>query len=57
MQNLRSELTGIIDLMCTSAVPGQYPVLSYPESPWGAPLGEEVAAMTDCLKASILFLS
>ena len=52
-----SELTGIIDLMCTSAVQGQYPVLSHPESPWGAPPGEEVAAMTDCLKASILFLS
>ena len=26
------------------------PMLSHPESPWGAPPGEEVAAMTDCLK-------
>ena len=42
--------------MCTSAVQGQYPVLSHPESR-GAPLGEELAAVTDCLKVSILFLS
>ena len=39
-------LTEIIPLIFTSAIRGQYPVLSHPESPQGAPLG--VAAVADC---------
>ena len=35
----RSGLTEIIPLMCTSAVWGQHPVFSHPESLQGAPLG------------------
>ena len=46
-------LTEIIPLICTSAIWGQYPVLSHPESPQGASLG--VAAVADCLMAGILF--
>ena len=48
-------LTEIIPLMCTSAIWGQYPVLSHPEPPQGAPLG--VAAVSDGLMVGILFLS
>ena len=48
-----SGLTEIISLICTSALWGQYPVLSHPQSPQGAPLG--VAAVTDGLMVGILF--
>ena len=36
-------ITEIIPLMCTSALWGQYPVLSHPESPQGAPWGVAAA--------------
>ena len=39
-----SRLTEIIPLICTSATWGQYPVLSHPESPQGAPSGMATAA-------------
>ena len=41
-----SGLTEIILLICTSALWGQGPVLSHPESPQGAWLG--VAVVADC---------
>lgn len=44
-----SGLIEIIALNCTLAVEGQGPVLSHPESPRGAPLGE--AVVPDCLMA------
>ena len=44
-EEAKSELTEIIPLMCTSAIWGQYPVLSHPVSPRGVPLG--VAAAVD----------
>ena len=40
-----SGLTGIIPLICTSAIWGQYPVLSHGKAPHGALLG--VAAVVD----------
>ena len=39
-----SRLTEIIPLMCTSALWGQYPVLSHPESPQGVCRGETAVA-------------
>ena len=41
-----SGLTEIIPLICTSAIWGQYPVFSHPESPQGALSG--MAAAADC---------
>ena len=35
-------LIEIIPLICTSALWGQYPVLSHPESPQGSPSGAAV---------------
>lgn len=40
----------IISLICTSAAEDRYPVLSHPESSWGAPLG--LAAGAEGLIAS-----
>ena len=40
----QSGLTEIIPLIRTSALWGQYPVLSHPESPQGAPLGVAAGA-------------
>ena len=34
-----SGFTEIIPLICTLSIEGQYPVLSHPECPQGAPLG------------------
>lgn len=55
LRGLALWLTGIILLMCTSALRGQYPVLSHPESPqvhhqggWG------VATVAEGLMAGIL---
>ena len=39
-----SVLTEIIPLMCTSAIWGQYPIPSHPESPQGAALGTAAVA-------------
>ena len=47
-----SGLTEIIPLIRTSALWGQYPVLSHPESPQGASLG-----VADGLMSGILFPS
>ena len=33
-----SGLTEIVPLICTSAICGQHPVVSHPESPWGTSL-------------------
>ena len=51
-----SGLIEIIPLICTSAVWGQYPVFSHPETPQGAPFWGG-AAMADGLMAGILFPS
>ena len=40
----KSGLSEIISLLCISAIWGQRPVLSHPESPQGAPLGAAAAA-------------
>ena len=45
----------IIPLMYTSAVGGQYPVFSQPESPWGASM--QVGCRTDCWMVGTLFPS
>ena len=45
-----SGLTEIIPLICTSAVCGQHPVVSHPESPWGT-------LMTDGWMMGIWYLS
>ena len=50
-----SGLIDIIPSICTSAMWGQYPVLSPPESPRVSPLG--VDAAVDCWIVGILFLS
>ena len=50
-----SGLTEIIPLMCTSALWGQHPVLSHPESSQGA--GLEEAAAAEGLVVGILFPS
>ena len=52
-----SGLTEITPLICTSAIWGQYPVLSHPESPQGKLLGLGVASVADGLMVGILFLS
>ena len=49
-----SWLIEIIPLICILAVWDQYPVLSHPESPQGAPLG--LAAVTDSLMATTSFV-
>ena len=53
----KSGLTVILPLICTLTIQGQYPVLSPPESPQGAPLwGAGVVAVADGL-IRLLFLS
>ena len=47
------ELIEIIPLICTSAIWGQCPMFSHPESPQGAPLG--VPAAAESLMPGILF--
>ena len=49
-----SGLTEIIPLICTLAIWGQHPVLSYPESSQGALLGSAVVA--DGLMAATFFV-
>ena len=51
-----SELTEIIPSMCASAIWGQHPVLSHPESQ-DAALGGGLAAEADCEMVGGLFLS
>ena len=50
-----SGLAGIIPLIHISAIWGQYPVLSHPESPQGAPL--EVAEVVERFEMGNRFVS
>ena len=50
-----SELTEVIPLMCASAIWGQDPVLSHPESPQDAMLGGGLAAEADCERWAYCF--
>ena len=50
-----SGLSEIIPLMCNSAIYGQYPVFSHPQSPQGAELG--INAMAEGLAVGSPFVS